>query len=50
MKEKFMRFMYGRYGVDSLGKCMIWSALAMIILANIFESSLLSSLSLVLLI
>lgn len=26
MRDKFRRFMYGRYGLDSLGKCMIWAA------------------------
>ena len=25
MKEKLMRFMYGRYGVDTFGKFLLWS-------------------------
>ena len=28
MKEKLMRFMYGRYGVDSLGKCLLGIGIA----------------------
>lgn len=28
MKEKLMRFMYGRYGVDALGKCTLGLGLA----------------------
>ncbi len=28
MKEKLIRFMQGRYGVDTLSKCMVWVALA----------------------
>lgn len=33
MKEKFMRFMYGRYGMDSLGKFTISVGLVTIILS-----------------
>ncbi len=28
MKERFMRFMYGRYGIDSLGKCVLGIGIA----------------------
>ena len=28
MRERFYRFMQGRYGVDTLSKCMVWVALA----------------------
>ena len=28
MKERFMRFMYGRYGIDSLGKCILGIGIA----------------------
>jgi len=42
--------MYGRYGVDSMGKFLIALAFITIILANIFESGLFSMLSWVLLI
>lgn len=45
MKEKFMRFMYGRYGIDSLGKFLVALAFITILLANIFESGLFSLLS-----
>lgn len=50
MKEKFIRFMYGRYGVDLLGKFMIGLAFVLILLANITDSGLVSLLSWVLLI
>ena len=42
MKEKLMRFMYGRYGVDYLSKCTIGISIAAILLARIFDSYLLS--------
>lgn len=34
MKEKLMRFMYGRYGIDSFGKCTIGVGLVAIVLSN----------------
>ena len=40
-----MRFMYGRYGVDSLGKFLVALAFVTIILANITERGLFSMLS-----
>ena len=45
MKEKLMRFMYGRYGVDSLGKFLIVLALAAMLIAGWTDSSILSLLS-----
>lgn len=45
MKEKLIRFMYGRYGVDSLGKFTIITGLAAMILAGWTDSMLLSLLS-----
>ena len=45
LKEKFMRFMYGRYGVDSLGKFTVVLALILIILARIFDSGIFSMIS-----
>lgn len=45
MREKFMRFMYGRYGIDTLGKYTIGAALVMIVLSNIFDSSVFAMLS-----
>ena len=50
MKEKFMRFMYGRYGVDSLGKFLIALAFLTIILANITDRGIFSFISWVFLI
>ncbi|MCI8561222.1 MAG: hypothetical protein HFH03_08920 [Dorea sp.] len=34
MKEKFIRFMYGRYGIDPLGKFTIAAGLITIVLSN----------------
>lgn len=45
MRERFMRFMYGRYGLDTLGKYTIGAALISMVLANIFDSSVLVMLS-----
>jgi len=50
LKEKFMRFMYGRYGVDSLGKFLVALAFITIILANITDRGIFSYISWVLLI
>ena len=40
MKEKFMRFMQGRYGVDQLSKALIVIGLISILLASFFRGSL----------
>lgn len=45
MKEKFMRFMYGRYGVDSLGKFLVALAFITIILGNITDKGIFSLIS-----
>ena len=45
MKEKFMRFMYGRYGVDTLGKYCLGAGLVTMVLSIIFDSYTLSLLS-----
>lgn len=50
MKEKFMRFMYGRYGIDSLGKFLVIAAVIIIFISNITQSSLLAALSWILII
>lgn len=34
MKEKFIRFMYGRYGVDAFGKFLVVLGLALIIFSG----------------
>ncbi|MCI8667439.1 MAG: hypothetical protein HFG82_12385 [Dorea sp.] len=45
MKEKFIRFMYGRYGMDSFGKFTIIAGLVTMILAGWNDSLLLSLVS-----
>ena len=45
LKEKFMRFMYGRYGVDTLGKYSLGAGLATKVLPIVFDSDTLSLLS-----
>lgn len=45
LKEKFMRFMYGRYGVDTLGKYSLGTGLATMVLSIVFDSYTLSLLS-----
>ena len=45
MKDKFMRFMYGRYGVDTLGKYSLGAGLATMVLSIVFDSYTLSLLS-----
>ncbi len=50
MREKFQRFMYGRYGVDALGKFMIGAALVLCVLNMFLRSTLISTLTWALLI
>ena len=45
LKEKFMRFMYGRYGVDTLCKYSLGAGLATMVLSIVFDSYTLSLLS-----
>ena len=45
MKEKFMRFMYGRYGVDALGKCLFIFAIIFMLIGGWTESEFLTMLS-----
>ncbi|MBR6642666.1 MAG: hypothetical protein IKL28_03280 [Lachnospiraceae bacterium] len=33
LKERLMRFMYGRYGVDGLGRFLLWVAIACMLLS-----------------
>ena len=40
MKEKFMRFMQGRYGVDQLSKALLVIGLISVLLASFFRGSL----------
>lgn len=50
MKEKFLRFMAGRYGADQLSRFLSFTALALIVLNIFFRSNVLWVLSLVLLV
>lgn len=49
LRESFARFMYGRYGADQLGKCLIYTSLVLMILNLFADWSLLYWLALVLL-
>ena len=42
MREKFMRFMMGRYGMDQLSNCMLWTGMIVVILNMFFNSPILS--------
>ena len=37
MRDKFLKFMYGRYGVDELGKTMLLSAIVLSFLGMIIN-------------
>ena len=37
MRDKFIRFMYGRYGVDEFGKTMLWTAVILSVAGLIFN-------------
>ena len=50
MREKFLRFMAGRYGADQLSRFLSFAALVLIVLNLIFRSSVLWVLALVLLV
>lgn len=50
MKEKFARFMAGRYGVDALTKFMLYVAVALMVISMFFRNGILNSLALLLLI
>ena len=45
MREKLMQFMYGRYGIDSLGKCLVIVGLAAMLIAGWTDSLVLVALS-----
>ena len=38
LRERFARFMYGRYGIDTLGKWTIGAALLAMLLTNLTDS------------
>lgn len=50
MKEKLMRFMYGRYGVDTLNKFLVGMAFVAFLVSTFFDSSFFYTLAVVLLI
>lgn len=37
MREKLMRFMYGRYGIDSLGKFLLGAGIVFFLLSGFFD-------------
>lgn len=45
MKEKFRKFMIGRYGVDSLSKFMLGTAVALLVFAMGFRNNFLNTLA-----
>jgi hypothetical protein len=45
MRQGMQRFMVGRYGVDPLGRTLIWAAFAMIIIGNLLGVSLVVTIS-----
>lgn len=46
MRERFMRFMYGRYGVDRLCRMLVTAALVLLVISTLIRSNLLYFLSL----
>ena len=42
MREKWIRFMSGRYGLDSFGKCTLVSAIVLSLLSSVFRSELMN--------
>ncbi|MEG1458323.1 MAG: hypothetical protein RSB37_02325 [Acetivibrio sp.] len=50
MKEKFAKFMTGRYGVDALTKFMLYIAVGFMILGLIFRNGICNSLAMLLLV
>lgn len=50
MKEKFMKFIEGRYGVDSLNRFLSFIIIILLIVSIITRKSILSSIALVLLV
>lgn len=49
-RDKWMRFMAGRYGVDDLGKATLTGAIILLVLAMLFGSSFLNLVALVLIV
>lgn len=49
LRERFQRFMYGRYGMDGLGQFVMWAAMICIILSWFFKGPVLNAIALLLL-
>ena len=49
LRERFQRFMYGRYGMDGLGQFLLWTAVAFMLLSMIVKVSVFNTLAMVLL-
>ena len=43
MRDKLIRFMMGRYGMDNLNNCLLWSSLVLLIIATFTRLGLLIS-------
>ena len=50
MRDKLIRFMMGRYGIDNLNNCLLWSSLVLLIIATFTRLGLLTLISYVLMI
>lgn len=50
MKEKLIRFMQGRYGVDALTKFMLYVAIGLMVIGLVFRNGIFNSLAMLLLI
>ena len=48
-KERLQRFMYGRYGMDGLGRFLLWVAIICMLLSWFVKSSIFNSLALLIL-
>ena len=50
MKEKFLRFMRGRYGVDAFGKLLIYCGLMLALINILFHNMIINVIALIILI
>ena len=50
LRERFQRFMYGRYGMDGLGQFLLWAAIACMLLSWFVKGPIFHTLATVLLI
>ena len=47
-RDKLQRFMYGRYGVDELGRALLYTGIALLVLSVLTDSAVANGLSLAL--